>query len=252
VVVTTQQEATLVSVVMPVYNEAAILADVVRDVQKHVLDEVAGSELVVVDDRSTDETPAVLAAAAAGDDRIRVLRNESNIGHGPSVRRGIDAARGRWIFHLDSDGQVDVSEFERLWACRTDADLVVGVRVDRHDPTSRLVLTALTRWFVSALARTRLRDANAPFKLISRPLVDHLRPAIPADAFAPSILLVLGAHRCGAAVREVGISHFARPHGRSTLHLWRLVRAAARSGMQTVRFVRRPLAPYRRPADGTV
>ena len=240
---------TVLSVVMPVYNEGAILADVVRDVQKHVLDEVPGSELIVVDDHSTDDTPGVLAAAAAGDERIVVLRNDVNVGHGPSVRRGIDAARGEWIFHLDSDGQVDVSEFERLWSLRADADLVVGVRVDRHDPRVRLALTTATRWFASALARTSVRDANAPFKLLARPLVEHLAPSIPRDAFAPSILLVVGAHRCGATVREVEISHFARPHGRSTLHLGRLLRAVARSGRQTVRFARQPLAPYRSPAD---
>jgi dolichol-phosphate mannosyltransferase len=242
-------EQTVLSVVMPVYNEAAIIAEVVRDVQKHVLDEVPGSELVIVDDRSTDQTAEVLGPIAAGDDRIRVLRNEVNAGHGPSVRRAMDAARGRWVFHLDSDGQVDVSEFERLWARRDEADLVVGVRVDRHDPRVRLVLTALTRWFASALARSRVRDANVPFKLVSRPLLDHLAPAIPPDVFAPSILLVVGAHRCGARVAEVGITHFARPHGRSTLHLGRLLRAVARSAAQTLQFARRPIAPYRRPVD---
>lgn len=239
-VVTTRQ----LSVVMPVHNEAAALCDVIRDVTIHVLDRVPSSELVVVDDRSNDDTPAILRDAAARDPRIRVLVNAANIGHGPSVRRAIDASDGEWIFHLDSDGQVDVAEFALLWSQRVDSDLVIGVRVARKDPLVRLALTRLTRTLVSVLARRPVADANAPFKLVSRSLFEHLAPMIPAKAFAPSILLVLGAHRCGATVTEVPITHFARRHGRSSLHLRRLTLAVARCVVQTIRFARHPCEPY--------
>jgi dolichol-phosphate mannosyltransferase len=238
--------APTLSVVMPVYNEAPSIADVVRDISRYVLDEVPGSELVVVDDRSTDETGAVLDELARADARIRLLVNDVNMGHGRSVRRAIDESCGDWIFHLDSDGQVDVAEFALLWARRFDDDLILGVRVDRHDPFARLVLTRITRLLVSALARRWVRDSNAPFKLVHRPLFDHLATTIPTSAFAPSILIVLGAHRCGAAVSEVPITHFARAHGRSTLHPWRLTKAVARSGVETLRFNWRPHAPYAR------
>jgi len=245
-VATRRGSVTQLSVVMPVYNEAAGVRDVIGDVVKHVLDHVPDSELVIVDDRSTDETGAILRGVAADDVRIRVLLNGTNVGHGPSVRRAIDESSGAWIFHLDSDGQVDVSEFGLLWSRRERSDLVLGVRVARRDPFVRRVLTRLTRVLVSALARRRVRDANAPFKLVSRSLFEHLAPSIPADAFAPSILLVLGAHRCGATVTEVPITHFPRRHGRSTLHLRRLVIAVWRSTAQTVRFARRACEPYAR------
>lgn len=232
------------SVVMPAYNEEAGIADVLDEVCRLVLDVVPGSELVVVDDCSTDATSAVLAAVAERDGRIRVVRNETNRGHGPSLRRAIDISRGEWVLHLDSDGQVDVTEFPRLWELRAGNDLVLGVRADRHDPALRLALTKVVRGLVSVLARQRVRDANTPFKLISRRLFDHLSPSIPPDSFAPSILLVLGAHRSGASVRELDVTHLSRPHGTSSLHLRRLLSAVARSTRQTVRFARTRLEPF--------
>jgi dolichol-phosphate mannosyltransferase len=233
------------SVVMPVYNEAAGVAEVVADVVAHVLDVVPGSDLVIVDDHSTDGTAAVLLELAQQDPRITVLVNEVNRGHGPTTRRAMDASTGAWIFHLDSDGQVDVAEFALLWAQRDDHDLVLGMRVTRHDPFHRLVLTRFTRAMVSALARQRVRDANVPFKLVRRDLYEHLRSFMPDDAFAPSILIVLGARRCGARVAEVATTHLARRHGRSTLNAKRLATAIAKSSLQTVEFSRRPVPPYR-------
>jgi len=238
--------ATTLSVVMPVYNEAAGVADVIADVIAHILDVVPDSELVIVDDRSTDDTSSVLHRIAAGDARIHVLVNDVNRGHGRTTRRAIDASSGEWIFHLDSDGQVDVSEFALLWARRFDNDLVLGMRVTRHDPLHRLVLTRLTRAVVSLLARHRVRDANVPFKLIRRSLYEHLRPFIPETAFAPSIMIVLGAMRSGARVAEIETTHLPRQHGTSTLHPRRLAVAVGRCTWETLNFSRRSVPRYER------
>lgn len=231
---------------MPVYNEAAGVAQVIDDIIRHILDVVPASELVVVDDRSTDDTLAVLRRVAGRDSRVHVLVNDVNLGHGRTTRRAMDASSGEWIFHLDSDGQVDVSEFSMLWALREDNDLVLGMRLTRHDPIHRLVLTRLTRIIVSVLARRWVRDANVPFKLIRRSLYAHLGPSIPETAFAPSIMMVLGAYRSGARIAEVETTHLPRRHGRSTLRLKRLTVAVGRSALETLNFSRRPVPPYER------
>ena len=233
------------SVVMPVYNEEAVIDEVLADLTREVLDRVPGSELVVVNDCSTDQTATALAAAVSSDSRIRVLTNPENAGHGVSVRRGFVAARGEWIFQIDSDGQVDLAQFDELWQQREGSDLLIGVRAVRHDPRHRLVLTAMTRVIVSILARRWLRDANVPFKLVRSNLVRHLSPYMPPDAFAPSILLALGAARSGSRITEMEIRHLPRLHGQSTLRVWRLARACLRSGWQTLVFSSRRLPPYR-------
>lgn len=232
------------SVVMPVYNEEAVLDTVLAEVLREVLDRVPGSELVVINDCSTDQTASALERASARDSRIRVLTNSANAGHGISVRRGFDAARGEWIFQIDSDGQVDLVQFDELWRQRANSDLLIGVRAVRHDPRHRLVLTAITRVIVSTLAGRWLRDANVPFKLLRGSLFRHLAPFIPDDAFAPSILIALGAARTGARVTEMEIRHLPRSHGQSTLRVWRLARACLRSGWQTLRFSARRLPRF--------
>ena len=233
------------SVVMPVYNEEAVIREVLAQVTREILDRVHGSELVVVNDCSTDDTAGALALASENDPRITVLTNPSNAGHGVSVRRGFDAGRGDWIFQIDSDGQVDLAQFDGLWQQRDGSDLLIGVRAERHDPRHRLVLTVITRLIVSLLARRWLRDANVPFKLMRRSLLSHLAPFVPSDAFAPSILLALGAARTGARITEMEILHFPRAHGQSTLRVWRLARACMCSGWQTLRFSLRRLPTYR-------
>lgn len=235
---------TTLSVVMPAYNESKVIEAVVGDIVEHILDVVPESDLVIVDDCSTDDTHVRLDRIAQADARISVLRNDRNSGHGPTLRRAIDTSDGAWVFHLDSDGQVDVADFARLWERRGSSDLLIGTRIDRDDPRLRLVLTFFVRSLATILAGARVRDANSPFKLVSRPLLDHLAPAIPTDTFAPSILLVLGAHRCGAVVTEVPITHRARPYGTSSLALRRLARAVAVSAAEAVRFRFRPIDPY--------
>lgn len=233
------------SVVMPVYNEAAVIGGVLAEVAREVLDLVPGSELVVVDDCSTDDTAAALASAAAADPRIRVITNAVNAGHGISVRRGLDAARGEWLFQIDSDGQVDLAQFAGFWQVREGNDLLMGVRVVRHDPRHRLILTRCTRVIVSSLALHWVRDANVPFKLFRAGLFRHLAPRMPSDTFAPSIMLALGSVRAGARVAEFEIRHLPRTHGQSTLRVLRLARAVARSGWQTLRFSLGRMPKYR-------
>ena len=233
------------TVVMPVYNERPVIEAVLADVVRHVLDLVPGSELVVVNDCSTDGTADLLAAAAIAEPRIRVLTNSVNSGHGVSVRNGFDAAAGEWIFQIDSDGQVDLTQFATFWAARDDADLVMGVRVHRHDPLHRLILTRFTRLVASVLARRHLRDANVPFKLVRADLFAHLAPLIPPDSFAPSILIGIGAARSGARITQLEIRHLSRPHGKSTIRVFRLAKAVGRSFWQTLRFALGKVPPYR-------
>ncbi len=103
------------SVIMPTYNEQQAIVPAVAEVQRHVLDRVAGAELIVVNDGSRDDTGRLLDDTAATDSRVRVIHQE-NRGHGGALIAGLSAARGDYIFLIDSDRQIPLDEFSSAWA----------------------------------------------------------------------------------------------------------------------------------------
>lgn len=229
------------SVVMPLYNELAVIDGVLDELAERVLDLPAvvaagGAEVIVVDDRGTDGSADRVRARAMVDARIELLVNDVNVGHGRSVLAGLDHAHGEWLLQLDSDGQVDLAGFATLWAGRDDADLWYAERHDRDDPRVRLVLTRFVNALVSVLAGQRIIDANAGYKLLRRSLYRHLRTAIPSDTFAPSLLFVIGGLRVRARVRPFTVAHRPRRAGPSSLDLRRLGAAVKLATRQTIRY----------------
>jgi glycosyltransferase involved in cell wall biosynthesis len=212
------------SVVMPVYNEAGCIERVVRSVETHILGRLESSELVVVDDASTDATASILDRLAGADGRLRVLHQHVNSGHGAAIRRGFEEARGDFVFQMDSDDQFLCEDFWKLWEVRADSDVVMGVRRVRHDPVHRLAITRILRLVDRALFGVVLEDANVPFKLMRRCRLEEWLALVPADAVAPSIMLAVVAARRGHRVREVPVTHLARATGTGSLVPVRLIK----------------------------
>jgi glycosyltransferase involved in cell wall biosynthesis len=212
---------------MPVYNEAGAIADVVSELLADVADRLPGTELVLVNDGSTDDTPAILDRLAAGDARVRAIHAERNQGHGPSLRRAFDQSEGDWILQMDSDGQQVAAELWDLWPLRADCDLVVGVRRGRNEGPHRTAISAAARLATRAVGGGRLRDVNVPFKLIRRDVWEDLARDISPTPVAPSLLIAVGARVRGWRVQEVEITHKPRRAGRSTVDVPELVRLSA-------------------------
>ena len=224
------------AVVVPVHDEAATISKLIEELGREVVAKHPSAVVILVDDASTDETPSILARRAAADPWLHVERSEQNRGHGPTVRRGLDLARADWIFELDSDGQFVVSDFWSLWERRATADVIVGVRTERHDPRHRQLLSRGVALVTSALALRRLRDPNDPFRLIRREVWEDLRQFIPEDVGPIHVLFCVGAVKRGWRVVEAPISHLPRASGHSSLRALRLARFCARGLWQLLTF----------------
>jgi glycosyltransferase involved in cell wall biosynthesis len=223
------------SVVMPVYNEEAAIAQAVADVRTHVLDAVADSELVVVDDGSSDKTGVLLDEMARGDARMRVI-HQANHGHGGALMTALQSARGAWLLLLDSDGQIPLDRFPETWSARTEHDAVFGVRRRRHDPPHRLWLSAMIRFAVARMFAVSLQDANAPFKLVRRSVWDSARACIPQGTLAPSLFLAIFARSRGFRTLEVDVVHRPRTTGTSSIRRWRLLKFCVTAFRQLLAF----------------
>ena len=224
------------SVVVPVYNEVAVIRTLVDDLGRELSRLVGDFEAIVVDDASTDGSAALLDELARTRPWLRVQHAERNGGHGRSVMCGLDLAQGDWIFQIDSDGQFLVSEFERLWHLRNESDLVLGVRARRRDPLHRLVLSRAVQLTSSLLARRRVRDVNTPFRLLRRAVWDDCSTLIDPATLAPNVFVTIAAVARGWRVREIPVTHLPRERGASTLRWLRLVRFSFRGLRQLVAF----------------
>jgi len=145
-----------VSIVIPAYNEADAIGDVVRELAAAA----PWREVLVVDDGSTDDTAAQAAAAGA-----RVIRQPYNKGNGAAVKAGIRAATGEFLLIVDGDGQHKPSDALRLTSLVGDYDLVVGARAARTQAsTVRRLGNGLLNWLAGYLAEHRIPDLTSGFR----------------------------------------------------------------------------------------
>lgn len=207
----------MITLVMPAYNEAELIEDTVRTWHQEVLSKIPGSEMIVVDDCSTDSTGEILDRLAAEIPPLRVVRTPRNSGHGPALRLGFRHVTQDYVFQTDSDQQHLPSDFWRLWEARDDADFVFGVRRERADGASRVFITSAMRLFNLLLWGLWIDDANCPFKLMRRQAVERVLFVIPEDSFIPMVMISLLARKMGFKIREVAVTHLGRKGGHQSL-----------------------------------
>jgi len=168
IVAEAQRQLNLLSVVAPVFDEEDTLEEFYRRVTESLA--AVPIEIVLVDDGSSDASPALLEALAQRDPRVRVLTLSRNFGHQAAITAGLDEARGDAVVILDADLQ-DPPEVipQMLERWREGAEVVYGVRRLRSGESRSKLVTA--RWFYKLFARLAqidLRQNSGDFRLLGR------------------------------------------------------------------------------------
>ncbi len=220
-----------VSVCIPAYNEADHLPQVVEEAFD-VLARMPGEhEVLVVDDGSTDSTPAVLEFLARQWPGLRVLRHPRNRGLAEAQRTLLRSARGRYIFHIGADGQWRMAEMLRMLPLLQQGyDLVIGVRRRKcYGPWRRLVSWSYNQ-LVAWLWGQHFQDLGS-LKMARAALWKQLE--VQAQSAFANAQRVLLAWANGARVTWLPVEHFPRRRGRSSfVH----PRQAMRAAWELVRF----------------
>jgi glycosyltransferase involved in cell wall biosynthesis len=204
-----------VAVAIPAYNEADGIAGFIQEIDRVLWPHVSALTVIVIDDASTDDTPAVLQALAPSlNGTLIVGRNATNQGHGPSLmeayRRAL-ATESEFVLQVDGDGQFHGSDLRRvLVLLLDDAHAVSGVRRFRQDPWFRMAMTRLVRYYVRASFGVVARDPNCPLRGYEAGILRDLLTALPASCLVPNLYLTVIAARRGVALLEVDVSHRVR------------------------------------------
>lgn len=190
----------LVSLVVPVYNEAEVIGEMYRR-----LTSVASAlpdleyELVVVDDGSRDTGYAALRALAQSDPRLRVLKLSRNFGHQTAITAGIDVARGDAIVVIDADLQ-DPPEVipEMVVRWREGFDVVYGVRAKRSGETMVKLATASVFYrILDRMTNISIPVDAGDFRLLSRRAADQLCAMREKDRFVRGLISWIGFRQIG-------------------------------------------------------
>ena len=167
-------------------------------------------ELIVCDDGSTDGTWDALQRSCLEVAELRLLRNPSRQGIPPTMKRLYAEARGEWIYFTPADGQVPAAALEPMWGVREGAALVVGRRVPRRDPASRVVIAQLYSGLLRRIFRLPVHDIDS-VKLYRSEALRSAPPRSESNFFEAEILITLCSRR--RVVREVDIPHRPRIAG---------------------------------------
>ena len=212
------------TVIVPAYNEghrlAAGMARFDAAVAAGAVD-LRCTEVVVVDDGSTDGTAAAARTLLAPLPHHRVLRLPSNQGKGAAVRAGIAGARSPYVAYMDADMAIDPLAVPLLLDGLRDRDIVVGSRALRDSmvETTYVVRTLLSRLFnevVTAGTRLGLQDTQCGFKAFRTPVARLLFHLVRIDRFAFDVEILTRARRLGLTIAEVPV-HWKHVEG-STVH----------------------------------
>jgi glycosyltransferase involved in cell wall biosynthesis len=208
----------LLSIIIPAYNEAGTLAQVLDKVLEAPLPRGLDRELVVVDDCSTDQTSAVLDEflRARPQAPLRHFRHATNQGKGAALHTGIHEAKGDYILIQDADFEYDPAEYPKLLAPILDghADVVYGSRFNGSEPHRILFFfhSLGNHWltFVSnALTNMNLTDMETCYKVFRASQLKQLELCEKRFGFEPEVTAKIS-RVPGIRVFEVGIAYYGR------------------------------------------
>ena len=210
------------SVVMPVYNEAATVAELI----KIVLAQRPVQQLVVVDDASTDGTWEKLQSATGGDARVTLVRHEKNQGKGAALRTGFARAAAFVVMVQDADLEYDPQEYYRVLVpiLTGKADVVFGSRflgagAHRvlyywHSVGNNFLTT-----FSNMATNLNLSDMEACYKVFRRDVIQKTRIEENRFGFEPEIVAKMA--RLNVRIYEVAISYYGRTYAEGKKIGWR-------------------------------
>ncbi len=213
--------APVLSVVIPVYNEEAVLPALFARLYP-ALDALGCSyEIVFVNDGSRDRSPALLRSQfQARPDVTRVVLFNGNFGQHMAIMAGFEYCRGERIVTLDADLQNPPEEIAKLLAKMDEGhDYVGSIRLMRQDVAWRRVASKAMNRLRERLTHIRMTDQGCMLRAYSRPIVDAIRSSREVSTYIPAL-----AYSFAHNPAEVEVAHEERAAGESKYSLYKLIR----------------------------
>ena len=202
------------SIVIPAYNEERRLPDTLDRILEWLREQrLSFSEVMVVDDGSSDSTAGLVEEYRRTHPSVRLLRNPGNRGKGYAVRNGMLEATGSWILSTDADLSTPIAEVTKLFSAARehDAAIAIGSRaVDRslvevHQPALREYSGRFFNLLMRAVTGLPFRDTQCGFKLFRSDAAKQIFPLQKQDGFSFDVEDLVIAGKLGLRTVEVAV-----------------------------------------------
>ncbi len=202
-----------ISLIIPIYNESEGIGSFLNELQSFLVSSPFPTEVIIVDDGSTDDTPTQIKRLP-----YKVIRHETNRGYGAAIKSGIEQCQHEIIAIMDADGTYPFHELPVLCQNLNHYDMVVGARTgpDAHIPWTRRPAKWLIRLFAGWLVQQPIPDLNSGMRAIRRTQLEPIRRLLP-DGFSLTTTLTVAFHTTGKRICYHPIEYRQRS-GNSKFH----------------------------------
>ena len=226
------EKKSVLYIVMPAYNEAENIRQVIRDwypiVEKFGN---ADSRLVIFDDGSKDETFSIMLDEKKNRPLFEPI-TKPNSGHGATVLAAYHYAIDKinlgggygFIFQTDSDGQTLPSEFEKFWELRNSFDMIIGNRHERDEGIFRRIVTLTLRLMLRIIFGVNIVDPNTPFRLFKTATLKKFIDRIPDGQEHSNALIAAMYAKNNLAIKYLPITFKKRKTGKSWVRLSKILK----------------------------
>lgn len=200
------------SLIIPAYNEQSRISSTLHAAAAY-LDSLGKSyEIIVVNDGSSDGTPAEIEARCGDLEQLRVVSYEPNRGKGYAVRQGVFAARGEYVAFSDADLSAPLEELAKLFAAMDRGyDIAIGSRavagaaIGTHQPFYRELGGKGLNLVIQALATPGIWDTQCGFKLFRGDVARNIFEKCFIDGWVFDVEALYLARRMGYRIAEIGV-----------------------------------------------
>jgi len=202
------------SVILPAFNEEAVIACTVADVLETLATWTSDFEVIVVNDGSHDCTGAILDSIAAAHARLTVIHHVVNQGYGAALVSGFEASTKDLVFFMDSDGQFDIHDLEGFFPLLQEYNAVLGYRINRQDTWMRKLNAWGWKVLVGMVLGLHVRDIDCAFKLYPGKFLREHHLETRGAMINAEILYKFT--RSGFTYTQLGVRHLPRKGGQAT------------------------------------
>lgn len=209
------------SIVVPLFNEDESLPELVEWIDRVVTREKLRTEVLLIDDGSTDKSWKVIQELSKKFDFVKGVKFQRNYGKSAALQVGFERASGEVVITMDADLQDSPEEIpELVKMIREDGfDVVSGWKKKRHDPISKTIPTKLYNWAARRITGIYLHDFNCGLKAYKLAVVKSIEIYGDMHRYIPPLAKYAGFKKIGEKVVE----HQARKYGTTKFGLERFL-----------------------------